>query len=77
VAIDGGGDAIGSTIELDDVSMSFGPSPADFNGDGAVDGNDLGVLLADWGPCGACSPDLNGDGVVDGIDLGRLLADWG
>jgi hypothetical protein len=77
VAIDGGGDAIGSTIELDDVSMSFGPSPADFNGDGAVDGHDLGVLLADWGPCGACSPDLNGDGVVDGIDLGRLLADWG
>jgi hypothetical protein len=24
---------------------------ADFNGDGAVDGNDLGQLLADWGTC--------------------------
>jgi hypothetical protein len=24
---------------------------ADINRDGAVDGNDLGLLLAGWGPC--------------------------
>ena len=24
---------------------------ADFNGDGLVDGNDLGVMLGAWGPC--------------------------
>jgi choice-of-anchor B domain-containing protein len=50
--------------------------PADLNGDGVVDGNDLGVLLADWGTVGGPA-DLNGDGIVDGNDLGQLLADWG
>jgi hypothetical protein len=50
--------------------------PADLNGDGVVDGNDLGILLGAWGTAGGPA-DLNGDGVVDGNDLGRLLADWG
>lgn len=48
--------------------------PADINGDGIVDGSDLGLLLAGWG---AASPDINGDGIVDGSDLGLLLAAWG
>jgi hypothetical protein len=54
--------------------------PADLNDDGVVDGNDLGLLLAAWGPCptsGACPGDFNGDGAVDGADLGILLAAWG
>jgi hypothetical protein len=50
--------------------------PADLNSDGAVDGNDLGSLLAQWGSPGG-SADLNGDGSVDGNDLGLLLAAWG
>jgi hypothetical protein len=51
------------------------PNAADLNGDGAVDGADLGLLLAAWG---SSSPgDLNGDGTVDGADLGLLLAAWG
>ena len=50
--------------------------PADFNGDSAVDGNDLGFLLAAWGSSGG-SADLNADGSVDGNDLGQLLAAWG
>ena len=57
-----------------------GPSnPADLNGDGFVDGNDLGLLLAAWGVCGGtvCPADLNVDGFVDGNDLGLLLAAWG
>ena len=49
--------------------------PADFNGDGAVNGDDLGQLLAAWGAPGI--PDLNLDGIVDGNDLGQLLAQWG
>ena len=49
--------------------------PADLNGDGAVNGDDLGQLLAAWGSSGLA--DLNLDGVVDGNDLGQLLADWG
>ena len=59
--------------------------PADLNGDGVVDGIDLGILLANWSiPPGSpgcrgavpCAADLNGDAVVDGIDLGILLASW-
>jgi len=49
---------------------------ADLNGDGAVDGADLGLLLGDWG-AGESPADLNGDGVVDGADLGLLLGAWG
>ena len=52
--------------------------PADFNGDGTVNGDDLGVLLAAWGPAGPGeAEDLNQDGAVDGNDLGILLAAWG
>ncbi len=50
--------------------------PADFNNDGVVDGNDLGILLSEWGP-GMSRADLNRDGAVDGTDLGMLLAAWG
>ncbi|MCA9283997.1 MAG: hypothetical protein KDA22_02190 [Phycisphaerales bacterium] len=49
--------------------------PADLDGDGAVDGADLGELLSQWG--GAGSADLDGSGTVDGADLGVLLAAWG
>lgn len=49
------------------------PAPADLNGDGVVDGGDLGLLLASWGTPNA---DLNGDGTTDGADLGILLSEW-
>jgi len=48
----------------------------DLNGDGIVDGADLGILLSNWGSCQGCDADLNGDGVVDGADLGLLLSNW-
>ncbi len=52
--------------------------PSDLNGDGVIDGSDLGLLLAAWGPCGteACAADLDRNGAVDGADLGILLNDW-
>ena len=50
-------------------------NPADLNGDGVVDGVDLGVLLSGW--AGGGTSDLNGDGTTDGVDLGILLANWG
>lgn len=46
----------------------------DLNGDGFVNGADLGVLLGNWGGSGA--GDLNNDGTVDGADVGMLLAAW-
>ena len=53
-----------------------GGTPGDFNGDGSVDGADLGLLLAVWGPCDGCPEDMNGDGMVDGGDIGLMLANW-
>ena len=52
-----------------------GPA-ADFNGDGLVNGADVGLLLAAWGPCDGCPEDLDDNGVVNGADLGLLLAEW-
>jgi hypothetical protein len=49
--------------------------PADLDGDGAVGGADLAVMLSQWG--GGGSGDLDGDGVVGGADLAILLSDWG
>jgi len=51
------------------------PCPADLNGDGVVNGADLGAMLNQWGTGG--SADLNGDGIVNGADLGILLNAWG
>lgn len=48
--------------------------PGDLNGDGVVNGADLGLLLSNWGGSGV--GDLSGDGVVDGADLGLLLSAW-
>jgi hypothetical protein len=50
----------------------------DINLDAFVDGDDLGLLLAAWGPCASpCVSDMNNSGEVDGVDLGILLAGWG
>jgi hypothetical protein len=48
----------------------------DLDGNGAVDGADLGALLGAWGG-GESAADLDGNGVVDGADLGALLGAWG
>ncbi len=68
-------------IEFDHVQfvgpkVIIGPLVGDINGDGWVDGADLGLLLFNWGKCEGCPADLNGDGVIDGADLGLLLSNW-
>ena len=51
---------------------------ADVNGDGAVDGFDLGAVLGNWGAAAPANPaDINHDGVVDGMDLGLIIGSWG
>ncbi|MFO0874107.1 MAG: hypothetical protein U0575_09070 [Phycisphaerales bacterium] len=49
------------------------PLSPDLNGDGVVNGADLGIMLGAWGTSGG---DLNGDGTTDGGDLGLLLGAW-
>lgn len=48
----------------------------DFDGSGAVDGGDLGALLAAWDSVDL-TIDLTGDHMVGGADLGMLLSLWG
>ncbi len=47
----------------------------DLNGDGIVNGGDLGIIFGNWGGSGL--GDLDGDGVVGPADLGILLANFG
>ena len=58
----------------------------DINGDGHVNGHDIGLLLDSWSiPPAApgchgespCLADLNHDGLVNGYDLSLLLENWG
>jgi hypothetical protein len=63
-------------VNMDTASIQLQPAnPADLNGDGVVNGADLGQLLGNWGQPGVT--DLNGDGTTDGADLGFLLGNWG
>lgn len=51
---------------------------ADLTLDGAVNGADLGVVLAAWGAAASNGAgDANHDGIVDGADLASVLASWG
>lgn len=49
--------------------------PGDIDGDGAVNGGDLSILLSNWGTAGA--GDIDGDGVIGAGDLAILLSNWG
>ena len=54
------------------------------NLDGAINAQDLAILLSSWGSCsdpdpatGFCISDFNADGAIDAADLARLLSGWG
>ncbi|MDY7109226.1 MAG: hypothetical protein SYC29_11380 [Planctomycetota bacterium] len=63
-------------IELKRIDCEGG-LPEDINGDGAVNTEDLLLLLGAWGPCPGCPEDINGDDEVNTADLLLLLAAWG
>lgn len=54
------------------------PCVADLNGDGVVDGLDMGFVLSAWGqPDTTSIADIDGDGTVSGLDLSVILSAWG
>ncbi|HMN95964.1 MAG TPA: hypothetical protein PKC43_06545 [Phycisphaerales bacterium] len=79
IRVGGFGAAIGTgTLR---ITCGFGdpcsvPCPGDLDGNGIVDGADLGILLGAWNTAGPVA-DLDGSGLVDGADLGVLLGFWG
>ena len=58
------------TIWPTNIKVNF----ADLSLDGSVDGQDLAILLEQWGTLGTA--DFDFDGVVGASDLGILLAEW-
>jgi hypothetical protein len=63
-------------VDMDTANIPLAPAnPADLNGDGIVNGADLGMILGNWGQPGGT--DLNHDGTTNGADLGFLLGHWG
>ncbi|MEQ8844163.1 MAG: hypothetical protein RIB58_04845 [Phycisphaerales bacterium] len=69
----------GDFIKWDDVTVTLVTRcPADFNGSGRVDFDDLNTLLANWDQ--PVEPgrdgDIDGDGVVTFNDLNELLTNW-
>lgn len=67
-----------SVPEVDAVVAVRPMRVGDVDGDGDVDGADLGLLLGAWGPAApGAAADLDRDGTVGGADLGLLLGGWG
>ena len=60
---------------ITDVRAITAPILGDLNGDGLVDGADLGLLLSAWNQASEAY-DLTGDGFVTGKDIGVMLAAW-
>lgn len=61
------------------VQISASAPPADVDGNGTVNSEDLSMVLSSWGmpsPVGRADGDLDEDGDVDGEDLAILLSGW-
>ena len=73
------GDGVFEPISSVATKVVLPDCQADLNGDGVVNGADLGLMLAAWGTPGSpgVDSDLNHDGTTNGADLGLLLAAWG
>lgn len=67
------------SARIDGIDMRFSfveaSQPHDVNIDGFIDGQDLAIILGNWGVGGA--GDFNGDFIVDGQDLALFLGSWG
>jgi formylglycine-generating enzyme required for sulfatase activity len=50
---------------------------ADVDGSGAVNAQDLALVLGAWGACQDCPADISGDSLVDAVDISIVLSRWG
>jgi hypothetical protein len=65
-------------LDLDGELDACNDCPADIDGSGDVDTDDLLTILAQWGPCaGGCAGDIDGNFTVDIDDLLLLVGTWG
>ncbi|MDG2200079.1 MAG: hypothetical protein P8K80_02740 [Phycisphaerales bacterium] len=71
-----GGDYQGDW-ELCDIYVCMDSCEGDYDGNNAVDVNDLLGVIGEWGCIGACSADFNSDGQVTVEDLLIVIANWG
>lgn len=55
------------------VEWAVEGNPADVNGDGAVNGVDLAVVIASWG---STEIDFDGDGICAAYEISAVLAAW-
>ncbi|MEO1496835.1 MAG: hypothetical protein AAFV43_06755 [Planctomycetota bacterium] len=63
------------TVEVLSITATLA---GDFNGDGAVDNDDLNLLLSNWGENTVPAEWVNGfEGLVDNDELNALLVGWG
>ncbi|KKP57652.1 MAG: hypothetical protein UR52_C0027G0004 [Candidatus Gottesmanbacteria bacterium GW2011_GWA1_34_13] len=56
------------------------PNPADINGSGRVDFNDLKLILSNWLGLSTCSTfvcDLNNDSKINALDASLVIVNWG
>lgn len=72
-----GGSYLGDDV-LCGVGSCAPPCPADLNGNGEVDIDDLLSFIGAWGPCDVpCPADFDGNGEIGIDDLLILISAWG
>ena len=77
---EGAGSVVEAAVDSVLLAVTGCSNGADLNGDGFIDGQDLALILGNWGACDdcleGCPEDLTGDCVVDGADLAAILGSW-
>jgi hypothetical protein len=62
-------------VQVNQTLTIVAPAPADLNGDGQVNVQDLTAVILAWGRQGGAA-DVNGDGPVDVLDLIAVFLAW-